>query len=416
MSPQLRRSLLWCALALLAALYLQRNLVAAASHLGPTPSDFWNYWAAAVAWVGGGSPYTVHNFDYPPLTAVIALPLALLDYPTARAVWFLASHLFLLAAAVVVWRRLGGGLSTGVVVAAVWALAGTVAANLVLGQVNPLLLLLVALATTGLARSRDLSAGSAIGLAAALKAWPGTLVWPAMVGRRWRTPVAALLVAAVGLAAPLLALVVANPPPYGPTSSGYWAGTPAFLNLSLPATALRLADLGELGRELPPSWRVGNNPEQFQLDTQGAALSLLVAGVTLLLGFAWIRHRQRPDTQWTAALGATIAVTLAAAPVSWYHYRLLHFPALAWLLATLLRQRRWARVGLAALLGLGLTWSQTLHGDGAWHFALEPWSVLIRGAAVPIAELVLAWWLLRVGQPATARAPQPITPTSQMEA
>ena len=167
---------------------------------------------------------------------------------------------------------------------------------------------------------------------------------------------------------------------------------------------------------LPPSWRVGNNPEQFQLDARGAALSLAVAGVTLLFGFAWIRHSHRPDTPWTAAIGATIAVTLAAAPVSWYHYRLLHFPALAWLLGTLVRQRRWALVAVAALLGLGLTWSQTLHGDGAWRLPLEPWSVLIRGAAVPIAELGLAWWLLRAGRPATVRSPLPGAPASHLHA
>jgi hypothetical protein len=225
------------------------------------------------------------------------------------------------------------------------------------------------------------------------------VLWPAAVDRRWRALVAGVLTAVVGIALPLLALVIGSPPPHRPSSSGYWAGTPAFLNLSLPATALRLTDLPGPDGGLPQSWRVGNNPEQFQLDSSRAALSLVIAAVTLAGGLAWIRRAQTALTAWPAALGATIAVTLAAAPVSWYHYRLLHFPALAWLLATLLRRQRWmAILGLIPLTAV-LTWSQAIHGDAPWTLPLEPWSVLVRGAAVPVSELVLAWWLLRAGRP-----------------
>jgi hypothetical protein len=397
-NTQRRTAVLWCALVLLVALYTHRNLIAAAGYLGPSPSDFFNYWAAAAAWVGGGSPYSVHNFDYPPLTAVAVLPLAALGYPAARAVWFAVGHLALLLGAVVVWRELGRNLESGVVVAAVWTLAGTVAANLVLGQINPILLLLVVLATAAMPRSRDGRAGAALGLATAFKVWPGALLWPAVVDHRWRAMVAGILVAVLGFVVPALALVIGGPPPYGPTSSGYWAGTPAFLNLSLPATALRLTDLPDLGRGMPASWTLGNNPEQFQLDGAHAVLSLVVAAAVVALGFIVIRRLQSPLTPWPAAVGAAVAVTLAAAPVSWYHYRLLHFPALAWLIATLLRQRRFGSAVAVVPLAIVLTWSHALHGDGPWTLALEPWSVLLRGFAVPAAELLFAWCLLQTGR------------------
>jgi hypothetical protein len=393
-----RRAVLWCALLLLAGLYIQRNVVIAARHLGPSPSDFRNYWAAAAAWAGGGSPYTVHNFDYPPLAAAIVMPFALLDYPTARAAWFIVGHLALLAAAIIVWRSLGADLESAVVVAAVWTLAGSVAVNLVSGQVNPLLLVLAAASAAGFASARDTGAGAALGLAAGLKIWPAALLWPAVVARRGRALAAGFLVTTLSIGAPALLLVAAGTPPYVPASSGYWAGTPAFLNLSLPATALRLRDLPHLGQGMPRTWLLGNNPEQFRLEGAGAALSIAIAAAAIILGFAWIRRAATAATPWLATLGATIAVTLAAAPVSWHHYRLLHLPALAWLLATCVRASRWRSALLAVTLVIVLSSAHALHGPEAWRLPLEPWSVLIRGAVVPAAELALAWWLLHFGR------------------
>ncbi|HEV7784158.1 MAG TPA: glycosyltransferase family 87 protein, partial [Thermoanaerobaculia bacterium] len=97
-------------------------------------ADFRNYYDAAVHLLAGLSPYDVKGFDYPPLTALIAVPVAWLPYPEARVVWLLANWSCLVAAGFLLVRILGGDRAAVLAVAACWALCGTVAENLVLGQ------------------------------------------------------------------------------------------------------------------------------------------------------------------------------------------------------------------------------------------------------------------------------------------
>lgn len=79
--------------------YVWTNVVQQVPGIGPAPSDFTNYWLAARAVVSGLSPFTVPDYIYPPLTAVLLAPLGLTDYVTARWIWFVLSHLCLLGAA-----------------------------------------------------------------------------------------------------------------------------------------------------------------------------------------------------------------------------------------------------------------------------------------------------------------------------
>ena len=86
-------------------------------------------------------------------------PLGWLSLGAARQVWFLASELALLAAAASVWRRAGGDGPALLGVGAVWCFGGTVTANLGLGQLTPLLLLLLALSLVLLERRHSHRAG-----------------------------------------------------------------------------------------------------------------------------------------------------------------------------------------------------------------------------------------------------------------
>lgn len=356
-----------------ASVYLALHVVLPALYLPTTAGDFGNYYRAGAALLAGESPYSVARFDYPPLLAFLAAPLAWLPLAAARWVWLAIAELCLLAAAWLTWRWLGADRVAGGAVLAVWCLAGTVPENLVLGQVNPVLLVLIAAALHGWER-RPGAAGASIGIAAALKLWPGVLALGFLGRRRGRPLATAAIAAAVLLLGPWLWIRALLPAPHEPTTAGYWRGTPAPLNFSLPAVALRLADPPREPGALPESWVRGHDPEALRLSPTDGALSVGVSLATLLAGLAVLaavgtRQRSRdgalPDGLLPSAL---ISLGLLAATLSWYHYQLLQLPVLAWLAVRWWRRstgrspRRWLPLAGLALLGTGLTRGQNLFG------------------------------------------------------
>ena len=168
------------------ALWTWHDVVVPLRHLADTAGDFRAYHQAARSLAIGVSPYSEPAFIYPPLLPVLMLPLASLPVDTARVVWFGASQAALLGSFWLMLRVLGGGTSALAAVAAVWIVGGTVQENLVLGQVNPFLLLAIALALW-LLPARPRTAAAVIGVAAALKVWPAVLLL-AFAGRRWWRP------------------------------------------------------------------------------------------------------------------------------------------------------------------------------------------------------------------------------------
>ena len=352
-------------------------------------ADFRHYYDAAARVLAGLSPYEVGGFDYPPLTALIVLPVAWLPYPQARIAWLVVNWLCLAAAGILLARTLGGDRAAWVTVAACWALCGTVAENLVLGQVNPLLLFLVVLAWWGVSRGRGAVAAGAVGLATALKLWPAVLLI-ALAALHWRRAVAGL-VAALALIVLSWLPFLALPPPHSPARADYWVGTPALLNFSLPAVALRLADPPTPGQILPLSWRNGNDPLAFKLPARQAALSAGLAGLLLALGAACLFFAARAGGRGELpAMAAAVSLALLASPISWYHYQLLQLPGLA------LLARRWAdrpaRLLALAALAAGLTWTQVA-GVGryvdrfGWTDAAPAW-LWLASSLVPALALV----------------------------
>ncbi len=404
MTPETGRRLTFDGLiAGLTGYFLYRSLWLPLSVLDRYDADFRNYYAAAVHLLAGLSPYDVKGFDYPPLTALIVLPVAWLPYPQARVAWLLANWLCLAAAGFLMVRILGGDRASLLTVAACWALCGTVAENLVLGQVNPILLFLVVLAWWDVSRGRGAVAAGAIGLATALKLWPGVLL-VALATWHWRRA-AAGLAAAVALVALSWLPFLVLPPPHSPARADYWAGTPALLNFSLPAVALRLADPPTPGQILPLSWRNGNDPLAFKLPARQAALSAGLAALVLASGGLWLLRTGRrnggggevPALAALPAMAAAVSLALLASPICWYHYQLLQLPGLA------LLARRWAArpasrpwwlgrlAGLAALAA-GLTWTQVA-GVGryvdrfGWTAGASAWLWLV-SSLVPALALV----------------------------
>jgi alpha-1,2-mannosyltransferase len=384
------RRAVWLLVAVSVAVYLYRTVFIVWPFLFQTPGDFGYYRQAAAAILDGATPFA-HSFDYPPLFPLLVTPLARLPLGTARIAWYLLSQGCLIGAAACLVKPLGGDPAALAAVAAVWAAGGTLPENLVLGQVNPLMLLLVALAWRWDAERPGRAAG-AIGLAAGIKVWPGLLL-AAYLGRERRRALGiGLAVAAAAVVLPWLLLTALTAPPHLPASGEYWMGTPAPLNLSLPAAALRgTYPPRKMGEDpLPGDWLAGNNPAELHLTPWRRRLSVWVALLALAAGLfalalrgGWDRAEPRDRLFVLAAL---TALATFASPISWYHYQLFALPGLALLAATALRRRALLPLAGAAILLAGLTHTELIRRLAGGP---EERAILLVGIAVPLLAAAL---------------------------
>jgi hypothetical protein len=168
----------------------------------PRQTDFSAYFHAAQHVLDGVSPYNDPVFFYPPLLALLMIPFALIDYVSARWVWFILSHLFLVGAGGLLWRFLNGGRLALCCIAGVWALGGAFQETLTQGQLSPLLVLLLVISYTRRGRLQ----GTFAGLGFALKYFPGIVALPLLLGRSWRALVASVAVGLAGVCFPWLIL------------------------------------------------------------------------------------------------------------------------------------------------------------------------------------------------------------------
>ena len=396
-----------------AALWTWLDVVVPLRHLPATTGDFRAYHQAARALAAGVSPYSEPAFIYPPLLPVLMLPLASLPLDTARVVWFTASQAALLGSFWLMLRVLGGGTAALAAVAAVWIVGGTVQENLVLGQVNPFLLLAIALALW-LLPARPRAAAAVIGVAAALKVWPAVLLLMFAWRRWWRPLLVGVVVTAslVAVPAAITAALVEQPGALG-GNRPLRVGTAAPLNVSLPALALRLADPPRDG-EMPASWIAGTSPGGFEpwsrhgwIAATVAALVLIASALALWSGApshgrpagATDRSLARERLPYALEIGALVAAAILAAPVGWYHYQLCQLPAFAVIVDRALAARR-PRAALLALLLLAVLTRAQAWGFGRyvdrWGWTAQaPAALWLVTAAVPVVAAVWAAYLVR---------------------
>ena len=392
-------------------------------HLHATGGDFRAYHQAARALATGESPYTVPAFIYPPLLPVMLLPLAPLSLESARVAWFVASQLALLGSLWLTRPLCGGGVVGLAAVAAVWIAGGTVPENLVLGQVNPFLLLLI-VAAMRLVPRRAHAGAALIGVAAALKVWPAALLVVFVWRREWRPLLTGVAVTLALVAAPAAITVAMVDDPHARGGEApLKVGTAAPLNVSLPALALRLADPPR-GRELPRSWVEGVAPEGFEPWRRYGWLAAAVAAL-VLVGSMGTLARWAPSTIDRVArsplpdaegrdraleLGAMVAAAILAAPIGWYHYQLCQFPGFAIALAGRLEARRYRAAIAIGLVLLALTRAQAwLFGRYVERFgftAEEPAWLWLATTVGPVAGLVWLVLSIRQARGAARRAAQ----------
>ncbi len=358
-------------------------------------SDFAAYWGAAAELLQGRSPYGHITYVYPPLLAVILIPLALLPYLAARRVFLALSVAMLLIAAEIVARGRRGFPRLWPFLAL--AVVGTASENLVLGQAQPLLLLLVTASFVAARRGRPATAGAGLGLAAAVKLWPALLLAAPAGHARRRAVAAGALVLGAGLV--LVPLVRVLPGPSAPPATDYAFGTPAVLNGSVAGLAMRTASFPGSGAPPPPSWyQVGGALQTLRLTPAermlgfGGAVVALVGGLAALAAGGLLPRRSSSPEHDALAWCGLLTVALLVLPVSWYHYQLLQWLTLA--LAVPLMWRRHRRAAVAATGAILVAgWAAptviaaAAHG-GDWAGA-RAGALLAASTVIPVAGIVI---------------------------
>ena len=164
----------------------------------PRMPDFEVYWRAGARAAAGEPLYRLsdgeYQFKYFPAFAVIAIPLGLIPLDVAKALWFTLSvsalaALLSLNAAVLPFRRKPKWL---LIAAMVVGLGKYYAEDLVLGQINTLVALVVTGAIVALRRGQEALAGTAVAVAIVLKPY-ALILAPWIIARRRLGAIAALV-------------------------------------------------------------------------------------------------------------------------------------------------------------------------------------------------------------------------------
>ncbi|WP_240506654.1 glycosyltransferase 87 family protein [Thermoactinospora rubra] len=299
-------------------------------------------------------------FTYPPVAALLAVPLAMMSWETAQWVW--TAGIFLALGVTVAYsfrESLGDRLALGK--HAAWLFAFLVVACSYLmpirdqvrfGQVD---ILLVALCLADcVARRPWWPRGLLIGLATAVKLTPGVFLIYLLITRQWRT---------------------------------FWIATLVTALLTLLPFAVIPQDAADFwfSALLDPE-RLGSNAATTNQSTRGMLIrlylpsdlltSLIWLALVAVVGWYGFRHARQAylakDTMTAVALVGLMAVLLS--PVAWIHH-------LAWVV-----------VVLGAIAGNGADPVRLRVATGVWLYYVVPipwWGVALRAVEIPVVSPVL---------------------------
>ncbi|WFF09198.1 glycosyltransferase family 87 protein [Micromonospora sp. WMMD1076] len=314
--------------------------------------DLQVYYGALTYWARDGGeiydflrPGTQYGFTYPPFAALVMLPMAYLPWSAAIVVSVTAT---VLASAVVVWRLLDpvarrSGWTRWFALAVALCLAAAyepMRETVNFGQVNMLLLFLVAVDLLWLLPARSRWAGVGIGLATAIKLTPGIFLVYLLVTGRWRAALTTVGTAAVAT------LVAAGLFP--DASREFW--TEALWNTDR---------VGELAFVSNQSLR----GVVARLDPQHpSTIAWLVLVLLTLVVWVWRSRAAVAAGDEATGLALTGAVMCLVSPVTWVHHLVWLLPGLILLvdngMAAPARSRRRRLLLAAALIGYALLCSR----------------------------------------------------------
>jgi hypothetical protein len=351
-------------------------------------TDIGPYLRAAWALREGVNPYTVTDngglhYVYPLPFALLMTPFAdappghpqpawAVPYPVSVAVWYLASVAILFWAVHHLCRALDETAPAGPAqsplrsrrfwwlrTAPVWVCLPEIGSSLSRGQVNLLLVALVAAFIAATLRGRRASAGWWLAAATCLKVIPALLVLDPLLRRDWRT----LGHYALGLVAGLVLfpVVTIGPERTWEASRSYaaWVLFPGLTNdpgpLAHELTNVSSSDNQSVRTVIHnvAHWSAGPRPAKAAL---GATLAHGLVGLALI-AWTYLAARRIPDQRYRTAfrLGGLAILIVAISPMSHTHYMVLAIPVVTALIYRELERRgefTWG-MGLIVVVGLG---------------------------------------------------------------
>jgi len=247
---------------------------------------------------------TARGMPWPPFAIFALTPFALLarlSLPVAKGLWAVGNVALFGWCVVRAYSRVG---RWPPVVLAVAAVAQPLQSNFQHLNINIALLGLVVFAMDDVERGRDMRATLWIGVATALKGYPGAIFLYFLARGRWR-PLAAGLVAAVGLS--FLVML--------PAGLGGAAIVPDYVHLALTAQSTKALAGQSIGGLVA---RLGGGV------ATAVALDLIASGV--VAAALWRRRRLQSGAA-ASDLGMAAVLAVLLAPLDRLHYYVLGFPA-----------------------------------------------------------------------------------------
>jgi hypothetical protein len=321
-------------------------------------------------------------YKYPPSFALLFAPFAGPSFVPALYAWRIVNGILLIVAAWALLRAYNLRLRS-------WAGAGLLLLLFLLrpipdalryGQLDVLLLALLALGLLALRRERWGWMGAAIGVAAAIKLYPAYLIGLALIRRKpWALAGATLAGGAIGLAS------LAFPG---------WATWQLFLSEVLGATGVGTAWVenqtfnGFLNRLL--------SPERIDLRPDGGGMLRVATYVWFAAGTALTFWLSRPGggMRVDIAYGLWITALLLVLPAAWFHYQVILLIPL--FQAFVLAEERAAGLAWPAVAAYALAWGLLAHGNmwTFYHAALYGpyWQLILSYKFYAILLLYAAIW------------------------
>ena len=375
--------------------------------------DFHAYLAGARAAAHHASVYAAFEraqqnpqfagFDYPPLIAWLLQPLTWMPERAAAVLWVWAMLACTVIAAIVLGRALLPETWPRLEIAALAAFVFTPATfNLGLGQLEPLVLLLLTLALVAYLRGDRLTCGVLIGIAASLKLAPIVLVLVLVKRRWWRasfaavaTVLASALAGAMALGLPALTEYATRVLPLLARQDGW------LYNQSIGGVINRAADHSVLGFQ----------PALLWISITTVCMAVAAVGATVVV----TRAGARPRSERAMEFACGVLALLIAGSITWYLHLLLllipFFAAAAYLARRgIARERSLAVAGCLCVLGVGV--AGAVLSDAVFvnfliaHHGSRWWWPLLQLASLPAASVV-AFFVVAVRTLTSARAPSP---------
>jgi hypothetical protein len=309
---------------------------------------------------------------HPPPAVLLTLPLARLDYPDAFLIWNLLSLAALAAALWLMVRQFALRVPAGALLplAALLLLWYPFRDQVLQGQINLVLLVMLTIAWAAQRSGWSWTAGAAVGAATAIKLFPGLLLVYFILRRQWQVAAAwaATLIAITAVSAFVLGtqaysayLVEVLP------AADQWLSH--WYNPSLMAFWRKLFDPGPAGGAITPVWR---NPVLARV---GGLLACAI--VVAILIWAILRAKSRSDLDH--AFGLAVTAMLLVSPITWSQNLVLLIIPLTFLWMHPPRSRPERVILMVVVLILfvppHLVWRVLI--PGGWPYGVvKPWQTL----------------------------------------